>query len=261
MANIYDSLIQETSRIGNEVLRLWPGNPSAPALGKKQKADQSWVTDGDYFVNDRILKALRALVPDDLIISEEEPLPETLPRGKRQWFIDPIDGTSIFMSGSPHFGILVAHYDGNDPIFALAEFPALKLTLHAVRGGGTFLNGRRVQQPATPTSSSFLCIDCQITHPQTEVPAARDTHAAIRNLATGTLAGLLYGITCQKSWDIAPYPLLISESGGICTDELGSPIRLEREHIPHKIMVASHHALHSEAIKVAALAQGTQIQR
>lgn len=70
------------------------------------------VTDADIAVSTLIVDALRERFPNDLIISEEEPLPagahaEAASTNKRVWFIDPIDGTDNYINRERGWSVMI----------------------------------------------------------------------------------------------------------------------------------------------------------
>ncbi|WED44019.1 3'(2'),5'-bisphosphate nucleotidase CysQ family protein [Legionella cardiaca] len=65
------------------------------------------VTDADKAASKFIVEKLTHAFPDDIIISEEEPLPQKNSAAKRIWFIDPIDGTKDFVTGSREWSIML----------------------------------------------------------------------------------------------------------------------------------------------------------
>ena len=62
-----------------------------------------------------------------------------------RWIIDPIDGTTNFVHGLPFFAISVALAKDSDLFLGVVHAPCLDELFVAVRGGGAFLNGRKIQ--------------------------------------------------------------------------------------------------------------------
>ncbi|GEM_PF-1051935 len=56
------------------------------------------------------------------------------------WVIDPIDGTGNFSHGFPFFGISVALWEGNEPIYGCIYLPRLSTTVYAIKGRGAWQN-------------------------------------------------------------------------------------------------------------------------
>ena len=79
------------------------------------------VTDLDVRVENLIVSTLRASFPDYSIISEEHP--PVSRDSEYTWIIDPIDGTSSYVSHVPHFMSVVALQKGKDLLFCVCFKP------------------------------------------------------------------------------------------------------------------------------------------
>jgi fructose-1,6-bisphosphatase/inositol monophosphatase family enzyme len=112
------------------------------------------VTVVDRAVEQRLGLALASLLPGSLVVGEEavhaDPRRlEALGGTDPVWLIDPLDGTKNFVRGQESFGVMVALLEGPLTRAAWIALPARAQTYVAVHGAGTFLNGHRVQVPAT----------------------------------------------------------------------------------------------------------------
>lgn len=100
------------------------------------KPDRSPVTDADRAVE----QAIKALVaehrPDDAFYGEEF---GTTGDARRQWIIDPIDGTANFLRGVPVWGTLIALALDGVPVAGVVSAPALGKRWWARTGGGAWL--------------------------------------------------------------------------------------------------------------------------
>ena len=61
------------------------------------------------------------------------------------WIVDPIDGTSNFVAGSPDYAVMVALVEGGDAVASWIWLPATETMAYAERRGGAYVDGRRVQ--------------------------------------------------------------------------------------------------------------------
>jgi len=96
-----------------------------------QKADGSYVTQGDLLVDRVVAETILAAYPDALIISEENGA-KPIDRDNVQdvFVIDPIDGTENFKSGLPEWGVSVSRYSGDGKhIQSMLWCPELNLYL------------------------------------------------------------------------------------------------------------------------------------
>lgn len=96
------------------------------------------VTEADLTANKIITNAIKQKFPTHGIVSEEEP--EFNTGSDYIWYIDPLDGTLNFSTGTPMFGTLIAlSYKGKVEL-AVDYDPILKNLFFAKRGQGAFWN-------------------------------------------------------------------------------------------------------------------------
>ncbi len=82
------------------------------------------VTNADRAIERVLRTAIDARYPDHGIVAEEEG--ERAGAGEYTWFIDPIDETRAFMTGSPLWGTLIGLTRGAQPLFGLLVQPVLE---------------------------------------------------------------------------------------------------------------------------------------
>lgn len=99
------------------------------------KADGSVVTESDWEVERRLRALLAEHRPADAVHGEEE---GPTGGGRRTWLIDPIDGTSSFVSGQPEWSTLIGLEIGGEVTVGVVSSPALGRRWWAVRGGGAW---------------------------------------------------------------------------------------------------------------------------
>ena len=101
----------------------------------ERKADRSEVTEIDRTTESAISQLLRAERPDYSLYGEEHGV--VGPSGaRRQWVIDPIDGTSNFVRGVPVWATLIALVDDGTPVIGVVSAPALRRRWWAAAGLG-----------------------------------------------------------------------------------------------------------------------------
>ena len=134
------------------------------------------------------------------------------------WIIDPIDGTTNFLHGIPHFAICIALKSKNKIISGLVYDPIKDEMFYAEKNKGAFLNNQRLR-----VSSKNLIDDCLFSSNQEGVKFS-DLHMRYSGCASLDLAyvasGRLDGFFHNKIniWDIAAGALLVEEAGGIVND-------------------------------------------
>jgi myo-inositol-1(or 4)-monophosphatase len=153
--------------------------------------------------------------------------------GAHRWIVDPLDGTTNFLHGIPHFSISLALERQGEIVCAVILNPATDELYTAERGGGAFLNDRRLRVAARKSLSDAVIATAtphlghgnhgtylvEQRHVMGEVAGMRCLGAASLNLAyvaAGRLDG--YWERGLSSWDIAAGMLLIREAGGWVTD-------------------------------------------
>ena len=111
-------------------------------LTVEAKADGSPVTEVDRTVEGVLRDALARYHPSDRVVGEEfggEP-----GRG-RCWYLDPIEGTSIYIEGSLHWSTLISLAVDGVVTTGVVDYPAAERRYWAVRGDGAFANGDPMQ--------------------------------------------------------------------------------------------------------------------
>ncbi|MFN7024950.1 MAG: inositol monophosphatase family protein [Pseudorhizobium sp.] len=157
--------------------------------------------------------------------------------GAHRWIVDPLDGTTNFLHGIPQFAVSVALERNRDIVAGVIFNPATDELFTAERGGGAFLNDRRLRVAARRTLPDCV-IGCgvphlgrsnhgkflvELRHVMGEVAGMRRFGAAALDLAY-VAAGRLDGFweTDLSPWDVAAGLVLIREAGGFVSDMNGS---------------------------------------
>ncbi|MET3614628.1 myo-inositol-1(or 4)-monophosphatase [Rhizobium aquaticum] len=162
--------------------------------------------------------------------------------GAHRWIVDPLDGTTNFLHGIPQFAVSIALERNNEIVAGVVFNPATDELYTAEKGGGTFLNDRRLRVAARKELSDSV-ITCgvphlgrgnhgkflvELRHVMGEVSGIRRFGAASLDLAyvaAGRCDG--YWETGLAAWDIAAGILLIKEAGGWVSDFDGKTNMLE----------------------------------
>ena len=134
------------------------------------------------------------------------------------WVIDPIDGTTNFLHGIPHFAICVALKSKGNIVSGLIFDPIKNEMFFAEKDKGAFLNNQRLR-----VSNKNSIDDCLFSSNHEGVKFSnlnmRYSGCAALDLAY-VASGRLDGFFHNKInlWDIAPGVLMVSEAGGIVND-------------------------------------------
>jgi myo-inositol-1(or 4)-monophosphatase len=221
---------------GGEVLRRYFGKVIHP---RQKDAPSSIVCDADLAAERQILKLIKAQFPRHNIIAEESG--RVWQESEYTWVIDPLDGTSNFVSGIPWFGVQVAVLRQAEPILGAMYLPLEDLLYFSARGSGAYRNGKKVRVTNEHCLQRVLCAFG--FDPALEKRSRRQVELlfrlsnAVRNTrATNSLVDFCYTIDGRlggcvnlktKIWDIAPVALILPEAGGKFTYLGGKPIVLD----------------------------------
>lgn len=154
------------------------------------------------------------------------------------WVIDPLDGTTNFLHGIPHFAISVGLMREDELVAAVVHNPVQDELYSAEKGKGAFLNDRRIRVSARRKLSESVVVT-GIPHmgkPShsaylTELELVMGQVASVRRFGSAAL-DLAYVAAGRfdafwehglQKWDIAAGMLLVREAGGIVTDHVGKP--------------------------------------
>ena len=112
------------------------------SLAVHTKDRNDFVTEVDQQAEKEIISILRKAYPGHGILAEESGLTDG---DEYQWIIDPLDGTTNFLRGIPHFAVSIAcEYRGKIE-HAVVLDPIRREEFVASRGRGAQLNGRRIR--------------------------------------------------------------------------------------------------------------------
>lgn len=153
--------------------------------------------------------------------------------GQHRWIIDPLDGTTNFLHGFPHFSVSLALERQGQLVAGVIFNPATDELYTAEKGAGAFLNDRRLRVAARRVLTDCV-VGCgvphlgrgdhgrfqvQLRHVMADVVGIRRTGSAALDLAY-VAAGRLDGFWEEglSPWDMAAGIVMIREAGGYVTD-------------------------------------------
>ncbi len=194
------------------------------------------VTEVDHLSEQRILERILEARPDDAVLSEETGA-HAGTSGFR-WVVDPIDGTTNYAHGIPHFAVSIGvERDGEREVGVIYD-PIKEELFSATRGGGAFLNDRRIEvSGASRLERALLATGFayDVHHAKVDnleyfgrlikrAQAVRRIGSAaldLAYLASGRFDG--FWELSLYPWDVAAGILLVEEAGGQVTDLHGGP--------------------------------------
>jgi len=199
------------------------------------KEQHDFVTEVDRQAENEIIKVLRGAFPDHAILGEESGQHEGSEDNEYTWIIDPLDGTTNFLHGFPHYAVSIALKHKNRLEVGVIYDPSRNDLFSATRGGGAMLNNRRIRVTKQASLQGALIgtgfpfkvsqqkyLDAYLDMFRavcTNTSGIRRTGSAaidLAYLAMGRLDG--FWEVDLKSWDIAAGALIVKEAGGVVTD-------------------------------------------
>jgi len=194
----------------------------------KAKGVNNFVTEVDINAEQEIIYHLQKAYPDHAILAEESGLTGS-EDAEYRWIIDPLDGTTNFIRGIPHYAVSIACLYRGKLEHAVVVDPVRHEEFTASRGRGAQLNGRRIRVSKLPSLEGAL-LGTGI--PFTQCAGIRRAGAASLDLAY-VAAGRLdaFWEIGLAPWDIAAGALLVREAGGLVADIDASDNYLESGNI------------------------------
>jgi len=232
-------------------------------LSARLKADGSPVTRADVQVEERIKERLAELAPRVTVVGEETTDNSAIAGDFIS--VDPIDGTSNFMRGTPFFAVTLAYLSDGWPQAGVVLDPVHNVTYSAARGHGATRNGK-------PLSLEGDALARTLDRATVSVPAeSLPRHLQERFL--GPLAGRINRMQNLRSvalelaglaagwidatvfasisvWDVAAACLLVEEAGGVWTAIDGTKPAFDDPQRRYSVLAASNPDLHGELLEL-----------
>ena len=184
-----------------------------------KKGPRDFVTKTDKRVEEILIDELTKSKKNYSFLTEESGKIINNDKDKR-WIIDPIDGTTNFLHGIPHFAISIALEIDNELKSALIHDPIKNEIFFAEKDNGAFFNNHRIK-----VSNKSDVEDCLFSSDQNGLKIIyptlnmRSTGCAALDLAyvgSGRLDGFFHNKI--NLWDVAAGILIVKEAGGTTND-------------------------------------------
>jgi myo-inositol-1(or 4)-monophosphatase len=186
-------------------------------LQVSKKGPYDFVTKTDKNVEKVLIEELSKIKKNYSFITEETGIIKNKDK-ENIWIIDPIDGTTNFLHGIPHFAICIALQYKNEIVSGLIFDPIKDEMFFAEKDKGAFLNNQRLR-----VSKKNSIDDCLFSSNHEGVKFSnlnmRYSGCAALDLAyvaSGRLDGFFHNNI--NLWDIAAGEILVKEAGGIVND-------------------------------------------
>ena len=227
-------------------------------VSKKGPAD--FVTTADKKAEEVLVAGLTKARPRFGFLLEEGGKIEGADTSNR-WIIDPLDGTTNFLHGIPHFSISIALERDGEPVAGVIYEPITDQMFWAEKGQGAYLNGRRIRVSARRRlEESLFATGIPFAGKQdldrflSQFKAVMAVSAGVRRFGSAALdlayvaAGRYEGFWefGLHPWDIAAGIVLVREAGGFVTDIGGGGMMESGE------ILAANDSLHGPLLKILA---------
>ena len=206
-------------------------------LKVEKKGSTDYVTEVDRRVEQIIFEDIKSYYPEHNFLGEESG--EEINNSNVTWILDPIDGTTNFIKGFPHYCIsLCASVDGV-PTHGVIIDPTRREEFSASKGKGAQLNGERIRVSDQKSLTDALLSCSSRSTPEQDYKynllgtfmelykneiTIRRTGCSALDLAY-IAAGRLDGFWGNglKPWDVAAGMVIAEEAGALLSDFYGSP--------------------------------------
>lgn len=227
--------LRAARKVGENIVRA---SDDLDRFEVKAKGVNNFVTEVDEGAEQELIYHLQKAYPDHAVLGEETGLHGS-EDAEYRWVIDPLDGTTNFIRGIPHFAVSIACLHRGKLEHAVVLDPVRREEFTASRGKGAQLNGHRIRVSALPSLEGALlgtgipfknhCDDKLSAYSQSLEKLAAQS-AGIRRPGAASL-DLAYVAAGRfdafwevglSAWDMAAGALLIREAGGLVGDIDGS---------------------------------------
>ncbi len=207
------------------------------ALQVSRKGAADFVSRADLAAEQTIFEALSAARPKYGFVMEERGEIEGADNSNR-WIVDPLDGTTNFLHGLPHFAISIALERDRQPYAGVVYNPVTDELFWAEKGEGAYLNDRRIRVSSRRDLSECL-FACGLpfagrpgrADALAETDRVLEKTAGVRRFGAAALdlafvAAGRYDAYWERglnSWDVAAGAIIVREAGGMVSEIEGGP--------------------------------------
>jgi myo-inositol-1(or 4)-monophosphatase len=246
----WETAIQATQLGAQELVSRFGKRVSVESKGLA-----NFVSEADLAAEKAIIQRIRQDYPTHDIMAEESQQ-SVVSQSEHLWIIDPLDGTSNFLHGIPHFAVSIAYYHHGLPQLGIVANPITGDCYSTVVEQGAWhgTHRQRVSQ-ATAIDQIILCcgrmmratLDTLGAFFQNNIHGMRRFGAAaldLCNVGCGQY-GLFFEYKLHP-WDYAAGQLFVSEAGGRVTDCNNQPLSLNSS----SSICATNGAVHDQALSI-----------
>ena len=228
---VVNVMVKAARAAGNVLLR---NLNKLDAINVVEKDRMDYASEVDEQAEQAVIKELRRAYPDAAFLGEEG---GASGRGRSVFVIDPLDGTSNYLHGFPHWCVSIALVENGEPQHGVIFDPLRNELFTASRGSGAVLNDKRIRVSERKGLDGAMLVTGFPPRERERAPAQLEcVRELLRNVEdirrTGSAALDLAYVACGRSdgyfeagvkpWDIAAGVLLVREAGGRVCDFRGA---------------------------------------
>jgi 3'-phosphoadenosine 5'-phosphosulfate (PAPS) 3'-phosphatase len=243
----------------------------------RTKPDNSVVTEADLEADLRICRAIKEAFPGDGVLSEEGGF-GGVENASRRWMVDPIDGTSAFVSHQPGYRVQIGLMEEGIPRVGVLYDPLERQLISAAHGQGTTLMDMNTGETralqvssrgqgdeirltlSMRLSASDRASLCQDTGWKPG-PVIYGTGSKISLVAQGE-AEVYFSGHPLSYWDTLAPLVIVQEAGGRASLLSGKPLDFlgGKETVHSDLVVITHGAHHEEVLSVLRRCYGARTE-
>ena len=225
--------VKAARRAGNVITR---GARDLDLLTVTAKGPKDFVSEVDRAAEAAIVETIHSVYPEHAILAEEGTGRGRNPDAEHLWIIDPLDGTTNFLHGNPHYCVSIALLHNGVPEQGVVFDPNRNELFTATKGSGAYLNERRIRTSKLESFKDSLIAtgfpfreESQFDEYVAQFSAMVRATAGLRR--PGAAALDLAWVACGRvdgfweiglsPWDMAAGALLVREAGGRIGDLQG----------------------------------------
>ncbi len=248
---------------GEVILRIY-----ATDFPVDYKAKDDPVTEADRLASRVIVEGLRRDFPNDMVVSEEEPIATLASVPDRVWYVDPLDGTQEFIKRNGEFAVMIGLAVDGRPRVGVVFRPVTAELFVGIVGQGAWLGtneGKRPLRVSGEIDPSRLRLVASRSHHDHRVDEVRRRLGISEESRIGSV-GIKVGLlvtrqaevyvepsTMTKAWDSCAPEAILHAGGGRMTDLEGAPLRYVPSDVRNwKGLVATNEACHDRVISECA---------
>ncbi|WP_421621391.1 inositol monophosphatase family protein [Alkalilimnicola ehrlichii] len=207
------------------------------------KGRNDFVSDVDRMAEEQIIHILRRAYPDHAILGEES---GSHGQADYEWVIDPLDGTTNYLHGFPHYAVSIALRHRGRLESGVIYDPLRQELFTAHRGAGCQLDGRRLRVTRAKTIDGallgtgfpfknprlldpYMAMFRDVSRRASDLRRAGSAALDLAYVAAGRLDGF-WELGLQP-WDMAAGALMVKEAGGLVGDVTGGERHMQTGHV------------------------------